>query len=71
MYSSQDEITTSIHDIVEEAERKQIDPESIDEHAISQHLFTKGSPPLDLLIRTSAVERLSDFMLWQVGRSLA
>jgi ditrans,polycis-polyprenyl diphosphate synthase len=28
-------------------------------------MFTAGTPPLDLLIRTSGVERLSDFMLWQ------
>jgi undecaprenyl diphosphate synthase len=25
-----------------------------------------GSPPLDILIRTSGVKRLSDFFLWQV-----
>lgn len=25
-----------------------------------------GSPPLDILVRTSGVKRLSDFMLWQV-----
>ena len=25
-----------------------------------------GSPPLDILIRTSGVNRLSDFLLWQV-----
>ena len=28
-----------------------------------------GSPPLDILIRTSGVKRLSDYLLWQV-RSL-
>jgi ditrans,polycis-polyprenyl diphosphate synthase len=28
-------------------------------------MYTAGAPPLDLLIRTSGVERLSDFMLWQ------
>jgi len=28
-------------------------------------MFTAPDPPLDLLIRTSGVERLSDFMLWQ------
>ena len=25
-----------------------------------------GSPPLDILVRTSGVKRLSDFFLWQV-----
>ena len=29
-----------------------------------------GSPPLDILIRTSGVKRLSDYMLWQVGMLL-
>ncbi len=36
---------------------------------IEKHLMTtaRGSPPLDVLIRTSGVKRLSDFLLWQVG----
>lgn len=25
-----------------------------------------GSPPLDILVRTSGVKRLSDYLLWQV-----
>lgn len=41
------------------------DPESITASTIEEHLFTAGDPPLDLLIRTSGVKRLSDFMLWQ------
>lgn len=40
-------------------------PEDINSATISSHLFTASDPPLDLLIRTSGVERLSDFMLWQ------
>ena len=41
------------------------DPETISSEAIEDRLFTAGDPPLDLLIRTSGVKRLSDFMLWQ------
>lgn len=41
------------------------DPESITPKVLDDHMFTAGTPPLDLLVRTSGVERLSDFMLWQ------
>ncbi|KAJ9133530.1 Ditrans,polycis-polyprenyl diphosphate synthase ((2E,6E)-farnesyl diphosphate specific) [Pleurostoma richardsiae] len=41
------------------------DPETITAKTLTDHMYTAGSPPLDLLIRTSGVERLSDFMLWQ------
>ncbi len=33
---------------------------------LEARLRTAGSPPLDILIRTSGVKRLSDYMLWQV-----
>ncbi|KAL8779497.1 MAG: hypothetical protein Q9213_006909 [Squamulea squamosa] len=41
------------------------DPESITSKVLNDHMYTAGLPPLELLIRTSGVERLSDFMLWQ------
>lgn len=33
--------------------------------AIDAHLYTTGMPPLDLIIRTSGEQRLSNFLLWQ------
>jgi len=41
------------------------DPESITADTLTANMFTVDNPPLDLLVRTSGVERLSDFMLWQ------
>lgn len=40
-------------------------PEDITEDSINKHMYTSNDPPLDLFVRTSGVERLSDFMLWQ------
>lgn len=41
------------------------DPEKITADTITSHTFTADAPPCDLLVRTSGVQRLSDFMLWQ------
>jgi undecaprenyl diphosphate synthase len=44
-----------------------IEPEQIDEAALSQHISTAGLPPLDLLIRTGGEYRISNFLLWQAA----
>lgn len=43
--------------------------EQIDVDAISEHLYTKGQPDPDLVIRTSGEQRLSGFLLWQSAHS--
>lgn len=60
-YTSRDEITTAIQKTVKEHRPL----EEIKEESLTRNMFTADSPPVDILIRTSAVRRLSDFLLWQ------
>ena len=41
--------------------------EEIDENIINNHLYTFSLPEVDLLIRTSGEERISNFLLWQIA----
>lgn len=43
--------------------------ETLDEEAISAHLYTNGVPDPDLIIRTSGEIRLSGFLMWQSAHS--
>lgn len=62
-YTSRDEMTHAVKEVVSESTRR---PNlEIDERVVEDHLYTRESPPLDILVRTSGTYRLSDFLLWQ------
>jgi undecaprenyl diphosphate synthase len=66
-YGSRAEITATARALAAKAKTGEIDPDQIDEAAITAGLQTHGLPELDLLIRTSGEVRLSNFLLWQAA----
>ncbi|KDQ31462.1 hypothetical protein PLEOSDRAFT_1075531 [Pleurotus ostreatus PC15] len=66
-YTSRDEMTTAVQSAVRNALKSDPPNLEITEKDIDAEMLTNlaGSPPVDVLIRTSGVKRLSDFMLWQ------
>ena len=60
-YSGQDELVYAVNNIVAEGIK------DITRQTIDNHLYTKGQPPLDFVVRTSGEQRLSNFMLWQIA----
>jgi undecaprenyl diphosphate synthase len=47
--------------------RGALDPAAVDVDAVGRYLPTDRLPPLDLLIRTSGEQRISNFMLWELA----
>jgi undecaprenyl diphosphate synthase len=67
-YSARSEIVDAFRSLAEAAARNGgIDHMQVDEQAISDHLYTRGLPDPDLVIRTSGEMRLSNFLLWQLA----
>jgi undecaprenyl diphosphate synthase len=66
-YGARAELVDAVNELVKMS--KQDGAENIDEATLSEHLYTRGLPDPDLLIRTSGELRLSNFLLWQVAYS--
>ncbi len=66
-YGAQAEMAAAARDLAEQAKAGALDPAAIDEKAFENALDTGDLPPLDLLIRTSGEQRLSNFLLWQAA----
>ncbi|MHA1881845.1 MAG: polyprenyl diphosphate synthase [Candidatus Thorarchaeota archaeon] len=68
-YSGRAELVDAVKAISQKIVDGELQPETIDESIIEEHLYTKDTPDPDLIIRTSGEERLSGFLLWQSAYS--
>ena len=66
-YGSREEIVNTIKNISKKVVNNQLDIENIDEKVIKNHLYTFNLPDVDLMIRTSGEQRISNFLLWQMA----
>ena len=68
-YSSRWEITKATREIAEEVKAGLISSDDITEELLSKHMVTNFMPDPDLLIRTGAEVRVSNYLLWQIAYS--
>jgi short-chain Z-isoprenyl diphosphate synthase len=72
-YGGRQEIANAVRSLLQEQARagRSLEElaETLDVDHIAEHLYTRGLPDPDLLIRTSGEQRLSGFMMWQSAHS--
>ncbi len=66
-YGSRDEIVKATKEIALKVSSNKLDVDDVTEDVLSNHLYTKGIPDPDLMIRTSGEIRLSNYLLWQLA----
>lgn len=66
-YGGRADILGSVKQLGKKIAKGEVDPESLTEESISDHLWTAGKPDPDLFIRTGGDTRISNFLLWQLA----
>lgn len=64
-YGARDEITNAVKQIV----KNKVSADEITPELINEHLYTKGIPDPDILVRTGGEQRISNYLLWQIAYS--
>ena len=66
-YGAKQEMIRAVKLISDKVKKNIISQENIDEDTINEHLYTRNSKNVDLLIRTGGEYRISNFLLWQIS----
>ncbi len=64
-YGARHEMTSAVQQLAKQVQAGILAPEDITEDTISQALYTRELPDVDLMIRPSGEYRISNFLLWQ------
>lgn len=64
-YGGRHEIVHAVQQAVSLAQQGTLTPEAVDEALVDSLMYTAGQPPVDLIIRPSGEQRISNFLLWQ------
>ena len=64
-YGSRAELVDAVREIADEAAAKKLDPSRISDKTIAKHLYDDELPDVDLFVRTSGEQRISNYLLWQ------
>lgn len=68
-YGGREELVRATREISQEVLDGKIAPPDIDNACIENHLYTRGQPMPDFILRTSGEHRISNFLLWQCAYS--
>ena len=68
-YGGRMEIVDAAREIAELVKKGELNLETIDEAEFARHLYLRGAPDPDLVIRTGGEYRLSNYLLWQAAYS--
>ena len=66
-YGGRESIARAMRRMAEDVANGELAPTAIDVDRVNAYLPTAGLPPLDLLVRTSGEQRVSNFMLWEIA----
>ena len=66
-YGGKQEIFKAVKEISYKVKNDIICLDNIDDSLINDHLYSRNLPDVDLLIRTSGEQRISNFLLWQIA----
>jgi undecaprenyl diphosphate synthase len=66
-YGSKDELVNVVKSIASQVKDSKLSLNDISEETVEQYLYTNGLPPVDLMVRTSGEQRISNFLLWQTA----